>query len=190
MLDSYYKPLCLVDLPFQERQDYMHGFDIANPVMKEGFEDYLDPVQRLLEAAGITEGKAFMTVDEKVVQAGQTQRRPFPHVDGQFIPELKRWGHGGGGGWNHYCNHLPIARMPVIVAASVEGCKAWLGEFEAEPKNNGDLSHISDTLGMGEVLKANIGYLLSPDCIHESLPMEHTVPRSFLRIALPVDFTV
>lgn len=184
MLDSYFRPIAAINLPYQERQDYMHSFDIANPVMKEGFEDYLEPVQQLLKAADAKEGIAHMTVDEKIVLRGATQRRPFPHVDGQFIPSLGVWGHGG---WMH---KEELTRMPLILASSVQGCQAWVGNYDAEPKSDGDLSHISDVLGQPTLFEPNIGYLLSPDCIHESLPMDYTVARSLLRIALPIDFVV
>lgn len=189
MLNSDFRELCGVDLPFKNRQRYMHGFDLANPVMAEGFEDYLEPVIALCKTANATIGKAWMTVDEKIVSAGNSQRRPGPHVDGQYLTHSKRWGHGGGGGgWNHSCNGVPLARMPIIVAASVEGCRAWRGQFDAQPDSGGDLSHIADQLGEGTVVPANIGYLLSPDCIHESMVFEQDVQRTFLRIALPVDY--
>lgn len=189
MLNSNYRPLCNVTLPFQGRQHYMHSFDLANPVMLEGFEDYLEPVKALCAAAGATSGIAHMTVDEKVIKAGMSQRRPRPHVDGCFYPELKSWG-GGGGGWNHYCNNVngnhPLQRMPVIVVASEVGCRVWKGTFDTLPKEDGDLSHLE--LGEGEIVPANVGYLLSPDCVHESLIQKEDIQRTFLRIALPVDF--
>lgn len=187
MLNSRYQALCHVSLPYRGRQHYMHSFDLAAPKMREGYEDYLEPVTALCRAAGATQGIAHMTVDEKVVRAGMSQRRPRPHVDGCFMPEAQVWGHPGPGpSWLHYCNHLPVARMAVIVAASVEGCRAWRGVFAGQPKNNGDLSHIADQLDAGEVLPANVGYLLSPDCVHESMLMERDTQRTFLRIALPV----
>lgn len=181
MLNSTYKPLCPVLLPYRGRQHYMHAFDIAAPSMPEGFDDYTGIVKGLCDAAGIHSGIAFVTVDEKVLQAGMSQRRPGPHVDGCFMPEKNRWGHGG---WNHYCNHVPVERMSIIVAASVPGCRVWEGQFDAEPRNDGDLSHVP--LGDGTVLEAGRGYWLSPDCIHESMLMEQDTQRSFLRIALPV----
>jgi hypothetical protein len=186
MLNSKYLLLCHVDLPYAARQMYMHSFDLAAPVMAEGFEDYLEPVKKLCAAAKAFVGQAHMTVDEKIIPAGMSQRRPRPHVDGCYVPTQGRWGHGPG--WNHYCNnigHSPIPRMSVIVAASVAGCRAWQGNFEGEPKNNGDLSHIQDKLGEGEVLPANYGFLLSPDCIHESMVFDQPTKRTFLRIALP-----
>jgi hypothetical protein len=191
MLNSNFRSLCEVRLPYAGRQKYMHTFDLANPIMAEGFEDYLEPVVALCRAAGAVRGEAHMTVDEKVIDAGMSQRRPRPHVDGCFIPNLNRWG-GGGGGWNHYCNDVgssEIGRMAVIVAASKIGCRAWRGTFDGRPAKDGDLSHIADQLGEGEVLPANVGYLLSPDCVHESMLMDRPTQRTFLRIALPVDFS-
>lgn len=192
ILRSDYRALVPVTLPFAGRQRYMHSFDLANPQMAAGFEDYLAPVVALCRAAGALVGIAHMTVDEKVVTAGMSQRRPKPHVDGCFMPEASRWGHDGPGPhWLHYCNDIgrgPVQRMAVIVAASVPGCKAWRGDFVGSPKSDGDLSHIASQLGEGEVLPANVGYLLSPDCVHESMLFAQDTPRTFLRIALPVGF--
>lgn len=192
MLNSTYTKLVEVKFPlFMGRQKYMHSFDLAAPVMAEGYGDYAPLVVDLCRAAGVTQGIAHMTVDEKIVTAGMSQRRPRPHVDGCFIPRLREWGHdGGGGGWNHYCNDIgsgAIGRMPVIVAASISGCRAWKGEFDGKPAPDGDLSHIADQLGEGEILPANTGYLLSPDCVHESMIFNADAQRSFLRIALPVE---
>ncbi len=166
----------------------MHSFDLSHPVMATGFEDYLIPVRALCASAGAALGMAHMTVDEKVVTAGMSQRRPRPHVDGCFMPSRGggQWGHDG---WAHGCNNIPLddfKRMPVIVVSSVPGCRAWRGEFDATPANDGDLSWLG--LGEGEVLPANVGYLLSADCVHESMIQPATVARTFLRIALPVDF--
>jgi hypothetical protein len=132
-----------------------------------------------------------LTIDEKIVKAGMSQRRPGPHVDGCFMAVQQYWGHEPepGGVWNHNCNNVPrefVQRMPVVVAASVPGCRAWIGNFEGVPKGDGDLSHLS--LGEGEVLPANVGYLLSPDCIHESMVIAEDTPRTFVRLALPNTF--
>ena len=58
--------------------------------------------------------------------------------------------------------------------------------FDAVPADDGDLSHLM--LDAGEVVPAGVGYLLSPDCVHESMIQPAPMKRSFLRIALPVDF--
>lgn len=186
MLHSDFKQLGQVKLPYAGRQKYMHTIDLANPVMCEGFEDYLDVVKTLCNQAGAARGFAHVTIDEKIVMPGRAQRRPKPHVDGCFIPTQAKWGHGG---WAHSCNNISLnefKRMPVIVAASEVGCRAWRGTFDTQPKSDGDLSHLE--LGEGFVFKPNVGYLLSADCVHESMIQSKTIRRSFLRIALPTDF--
>lgn len=169
------------------RQKYMHSFNAATPRMCVDLEDYYDVVTGLLEAAQISEGMVHMTVDEKVVQPGMSQRRPKPHVDGCFVVARNSW--GGGGGWLHTCNDLgldyPLRRMSIIVAASVPGCRAWRGTFDGMPADDGDLCHIQDQLAIAhqEILPANRGFLLSPDCVHESLIYDKPTQRQFLRLA-------
>jgi hypothetical protein len=187
-LISDYRRLCPVVLPYAARQKYMHSFNLANPKMADGFEDYLEPVIALCASAGAVKGMAHMTVDEKIVEAGMSQRRPKPHVDGCYVPAIGNWNHSG---WTHYCNNISakaVGRMPVIVASSFSGCRAWRGHFEASPASDGDLSDLLPQLGDGEVLPANVGYLLSADCVHESMILERSTARTFLRIALPVEF--
>ncbi len=192
VLRSSYRQLTAVQLPaYQGRQKRYHGFDLARPVMPEGYEDYLSSVTALCQAAGAVVGEAYLTVDEKVVQPGMSQRRPRPHVDGCFRQSGEQMSWGGGGSWLHYCNDVgatQVGRMAVIVAASVAGCRAWAGKFVGRPAVDGDLSHIADQLGEGEVLPAGVGYLLSPDCVHESMAFDRATLRTFIRIALPVSF--
>jgi hypothetical protein len=193
MLNSNYRSLCEVRLPYAGRQKYMHSFDLALPEMAPGYEDYLEPVVALCRSAGATSGVAHMTVDEKIVEAGMSQRRPKPHVDGCFMPSIGLWGGHPGPSWLHTCNDVGldvVQRMPVIVAASASGCRAWRGLFEGQPAADGDLSHISDQLGTGEILEPNMGYLLSADCVHESMRLDVSTQRTFLRIALPVEYVM
>jgi len=182
MLISDYRELCPVSLPYAARQKRYHTFDLADPEMPEGFEDYLEPVLALTHSAGATEGMAHMTVDEKVVLAGNSQRRPGWHVDGCFVPANGgTWSHGGGS-WSH-----KYQRMSVIVAASAVGCQVWRGLVFAEPASDGDLSHVM-LPSKGEIVPANVGYLLSPDCVHQSLVQQQDTQRTFLRIALPLTY--
>ena len=127
-LNSAYAHLGAIMLPvWQGRQKYMHTFNPQSPVMAEGYEDYLATVTALCQATeGLTNSpirEAHMTVDEKVVQPGMSQRRPGAHVDGCFVPALQTWAHPNPPHptWAHYCNNLPIPRMSIIVAASVPG---------------------------------------------------------------------
>jgi hypothetical protein len=195
ILNSSYRELSPVIFPsYQGRQARYIEVDMTAPSMPKGFEDYSPMVEKLCRMTW-REGTAYVTIDEKIIEAGMSQRRPHPHVDGTFHAgdgiKVPAWGGGGGGGWLHYCNDVgasKIGRMAVIVAASVAGCRAWKGIFEGRPAKDGDLSHIQDQLGEGEVLPENMGYLLSPDCVHESMTFEQNTLRQFIRIALPVSF--
>lgn len=184
-LRSEFKPLGAIVFPqYKGRQRYMHICHSDVPYMPWGFEDYTPVLRQLVQDADIHHRYLHITVDEKIVAAGMSQRRPKPHVDGCFMPQNNIWGHDG---WLHYCNQVgePYKRMAVIVAATVPGCKAWVGEFKGSPKEDGDLSHIQDQLDEAycEVFPANQGFLLSPDCVHESLIFEKDTQRQFLRIA-------
>lgn len=184
-LNSTYTDLGTIVLPrWQDRQKYMHTFNPQFPVMAKGYEDYLEPAVALCQAAEALTGdiirEAHMTVDEKIVQPGMSQRRPGAHVDGCFVPSLQSWTHPT---WAHYCNNLPLDRMAIIVAASVPGCIVYDGNFEGQPASDGDLEHIRDQLGDGYLLPANRGYLLSPDCVHESMVFQAPTKRTFLRVA-------
>lgn len=183
MLASNYRDLGSVVMPsWNGRQKYMHTFDTERLAMAAGFEDYGPAVAALCAAAG-HRGVGHMTVDEKIIQPGMSQRRPGAHVDGKFLPAENRWGHPGPA-WLHFCNHVPVDRMAVIIAASVPGCIAYRGNFSGAPKNDGDLEHIRRQLGTGELLPSDRGFLLSPDCVHESLRFTQPTKRTFLRIAL------
>lgn len=180
-LESDYRELRSIVFPtFKGRQKYMHSFDSRDPFMPFELDDYTPVVTDLLNAAGVRDREVHVTVDEKIVQPGMSQRRPGPHIDGCFMKSQGHWSGGGDGSWNHNCNRIP-GRMSIIVAASVAGCRAWRGRFHGNPQNDGDCSHFVG--GPSEVLPANVGYLLSPDCIHESMVFDTPTPRQFLRIA-------
>ena len=180
-LISNYTSLSATTLPeFQNRQLPMHHLDVQSPVMPGGFEDYTDVVHSLCQQAGVLTREVHVTVDESVVQAGRSQRRPGAHVDGCYIPDLGRWRH-------YATDGSPIPRMAIIVAASVPGCIVYQGEFDGWPSEYGDLEEIRDQLGAGALLPANEAFLLSPHCVHESLPFTEPTTRAFLRLAFHLD---
>ncbi len=187
ILDSYFRDLGPIPvLPYRGRQQYMHTFSPQNPVMAAGFEDYQEVVALLCRRAGIEAPEAHMTVDEKVVLPGRSQRRPGAHVDGCYVaeaPSRYRWHQQLTGDWLHYHYQVPRPRMAIIVASSAPGCIVYPGLFQVNPEPDGNCEHIRAELGPGLLLEAGRGYLLSPDCIHESRVFDEATPRTFLRIA-------
>ncbi len=122
-------------------------------------------------------GTAYLTIDEALVETGETQRRPGLHVDG-VGPSGDAGGWGGGGGWGS---------NGMIVAASVAGCNVYAGDFDGWPAPNGDCTHLKDECATKErvLLDANQAYWLSPMTVHEVFPMKETVKRQFVRISMP-----
>lgn len=89
MLRSNFQHIGPVDFPeWQGRQLHMHPLYTFNPVMPTGYEDYLIMVRNLLLRAAHSGGRVYLTVDEKIIMPGQSQRRPGAHVDGTWIPDL------------------------------------------------------------------------------------------------------
>lgn len=57
-----------------------------------------DVVERLFGMQDYNGEIGYLTIDEKIVSAGRTHRRPGMHVDGVYNKLYGGWG-GGGGGW-------------------------------------------------------------------------------------------
>ncbi len=120
----------------------------------------------------------YLTIDEKVVKAGQTHRRAGLHVDGVYKSQGGGWG-GGGGSWG--------GNRGFLVAANRYGCRAWKQSFEGYPKDEGECDHLAPQLGQPISLSANVLYFLNPLCVHESMPMVEDTPRQFFRLSFPSD---
>lgn len=125
-------------------------------------------------------GVGYLTIDESLVRAGETQRRPGLHVDG-VGPDggIGGWG-GGGGGWGS---------SGMTMVSSHVGCVAYDQAFSGYPRPNGDCSHLEDQLDeeYETVLQANTVYWCSPLAVHRSLPMELDTYRQFCRVSFPSD---
>jgi hypothetical protein len=154
----------------------------VNVVLPENLKPYEEQVQNLCDVVG-HKGVIHVTVDEKELTEGETHRKPEPHVDGRFEGFNSGWNHEiTNYSWNHTCNEIPN-RMAVAVASNVPACRVFHGTFEGTPSDQGSLQHIADQLGKGQIVSANNWHLLSPDCVHESLPVNFDCKRSFIRVA-------
>lgn len=129
-------------------------------------------VNTLVGLSTVKTGTAYLTVDEAVVQAGQTHRRPGMHVDG-----LGGWG-GGGGGW---------ARNGMLFASNRIGCRGWAQVFDGEPDLNGGCEHLAEQCGEPVVMQPGRVYWCSPLAVHESIEQAETGQRQFVRLSMPND---
>lgn len=124
----------------------------------------------------------YLTIDEQLVQASQTHRRPGLHVDGVYRGGPGGW--GGGGAWGGGS----VGGNGLLTVSSVTGCRAWRGLFRGEPGPEGECEHLRDQLadlGSGTLLEAGEIWWLSGLCVHESIPMTVSALRQFVRLSLP-----
>lgn len=152
----------------------MMPFRMEDPRGTVPYPQYLDLVSEICAKSSVKQGVGYLTIDEAVVEQGETQRRPGLHVDGYNAP----YG-GGGGGYAH---------NGMFVASSVLGCIGYRGSFDVDLDQDGGCRE-EDRLafGGGSPLLWNQLYWCSPHAVHESIPMAIRTPRQFIRISMPSD---
>lgn len=193
-INSVVKDIGAVALPtFGGDQLYMHPVDVVTRQLPAAFSRWEDTVSILLDRAQVKEGIVYLTIDEKELTPGKSHRRGGAHVDGVWIPEMSAHGRPGHvvrvGGWEAPTGRWKEASNGggLVLLSSVEGCKAWAGEFEGEPGVGGDLEHIRGQLDASAAtpLRAGNAYLLNVWGVHESVPVTRLVQRSLVRLTLP-----
>lgn len=136
-----------------------------------------------------TDEPIYLMVDQGMVKANTSHRRPGAHIDGYWIAAKQR--HGGGGGhagrwdrpsWNS-CDFDKAEGL--ILASDFCACRALVGEFEGSPGEGGDCSML-DLSQLAEVkLLAGIAYAGNVTMVHESLPVACDTARTLVRLSVP-----
>jgi hypothetical protein len=146
------------------------------------------------------EGVAYLTIDEKVVEEGKTQRQRGLHVDGigadgqldtgiwaihsyrNFVASM--WQEGAQK-WQHSASGIG----GMITVSNPAGCRAWYKDFEGKIDNNGDCEALRAKFPESEstVFEAGVAYWCGATCVHESLPMQENTQRTFVRLSMPSD---
>lgn len=131
---------------------------------------------------------AYLTIQESLVPAGQSQRRGGIHVEspgtltasGKFVKERYNWGCGFVN-WDE-------SRIEggMFMASNVpNSCQAWNVKLTDPTQIVGALGsaeHLREQLGEGCILEANKLYWLTDLTPHESLPLEEETYRQFFRL--------
>lgn len=197
MLISKSKKIKEISLPeYNGDRVYMHPFEISNPVMPSGYERWSNIVNEMISHSPKKEGTAYLTIDEKELNQGETHRRGGPHTDGNFLYD---WGGGGGGGgWltggdgrylpkdkhlEQYCAN----KGGMLIVSSYVSCKGWNGSFIGNPDQGGNCESIDLSNLESFLLEKNTLYWGNITFIHESLPVEKSIKRQLIRITLPSD---
>lgn len=165
----HYEGIRVMMMPF-------HTHDVRGS-LPPALSHWAPVVERM--AAPASAGVGYLTIDEALVRAGETHRRPGLHVDG-VGPDGRAGGWGGGGGWG--------SKGMTMVASHV-GCRAYVQEFCGAPAHEGDCSHLAADADprCAVDLQPDQIYLCSPMTVHEALPMKTDTRRQFCRVSFPSD---
>lgn len=186
---------------FMGERVYMHEF-----TKRDGLPESLSRWQPTVDAMlnGVdTDGPIYLMVDQKVVKAGVTHRRPGMHIDGYWIPAQQCHGVGGGRhsteeleeelrrrreGSHYTPRHCTSGNWPnesIILASNVAACKGLVGEYSGVIGEGGDCSHL-DLSGLTELLmQPNKVYVGNVTFLHESLPVLADCERTVVRLNVP-----
>jgi len=136
-------------------------------------------IKQLFAISHIKSGVGYITIDEKDIPVGQTHRRAGLHVDGV---SNGRTGCSFGGGTT-----FATPGDGMLVASSVAGCRAWNQTFKGWPGNDGECDHLLDQCDLGTTLEPNTAYWMAGMCVHESVPVQESTRRQFVRLSMPND---
>jgi len=136
-----------------------------------------------------TDGPIYLMVDQAYVCAGEHQRRPGLHVDGWWNPDN---GHGIPSWGQPEPSPAPAHGMNrgrtegIILATNVLGCVAYEGDYDGEPKPDGDCSH----LGTRHLKRTPLTPFVvwagdAVQMLHETIPMPTAVSRTVVRLNVP-----
>lgn len=148
------------------------------PEMLKHYKDFIYSLFKMTDPNHY--GKVgYLTIDEKEVQGGKTHRRMGLHVDGVYNASCGGWG-GDGGGWGSVSTGM-------LTVASAPGCKAYSQPFSGVIGKDGECDLIKDQCleDSSKLFESNHVYWLSGLTVHESVPMERTIKRQFVRLSMP-----
>jgi hypothetical protein len=139
-------------------------------------DGYEDAVADLFGYAPEHAGKVgYVTIDEKVVEAGETHRRRGLHVDGVFRGQCGSW---GGGGWASVSTGMVLVSKPA-------GCRVYPGEFDGDIGDDGECDRLDISSARPVLLRPSVAYWASGLCVHESIEQPEAAPRQLVRLSLP-----
>lgn len=206
MYQSLIKPSVAVPFPaFLGQRIYMEKFH-----KEEGLPTHMRHWQPTVDAMLTevdTDNPIYLMVDQGIVQAGVSHRRPGKHIDGYWHHSIRAHGSTGGGHCStpedqksNSSGHGPRPHMAgrygnddwskatlehpeaIILASDIVGCKAFLGEWHYPMGHGGNCADM-DTSGMQElILEAGRAYIGSVGMVHESIPQTRNIKRTLVRL--------
>ena len=195
---------------FEGERVYMRPF-LKAAGLPEDLARWQPTVDAMLEGID-TDQPVYIMIDQSLVRAGSTQRRPGLHIDGYWDPGVTAYGshiamahrsrpsHRG----TPYREPIHRSRQPhhacgdaswqsadfsapegIILASNVSAARGFVGSYEGAIGDMGDCAHID--ISNLDVLPMQSGcvYAGNVNCLHESLPVAATCERTLVRLNVP-----
>lgn len=168
---------------FTGEKVYMREFTKAAGLPKD-LHRRQDTVDAMLDGIK-SKGAIYIMVDQAHCKAGSEHRRPGLHVDGNWNKTVGGWdqgkwvmAHGGG----HVRSGTKEGQL-LILASSAIGCAAYVGEFEENPADGGDCSHIRRSMLVKVEMEPNYSFSGNAlTMLHESLKVQKDCLRTVVRL--------
>lgn len=173
---------------FTGERVYMQEFTPggALPIGLERWQVTVDAMLRGVRATG----PAYLMIDQAEVCAGSTHRRPGLHVDGYWQAASAEHGnqpprhspanaalsmHGG--------HRVKGAREALIIAASVEGCEAFEGEWDGVAGAGGDCSAVPIASLTKRKMAAGVAWIgEAGSLLHSAIELPARALRTVVRL--------
>jgi len=169
-------------------------------LQRDGLPEHLQRWQPTVDAMmdGIETGEpVFIMIDQSIMKAGNTQRRPGVHIDGIWISDdwdvetgwktdpgnIQKMGTHDTGRHQTTPPKEPRKPQSIILASNVEGCAAYAGDWDGEIGEGGDASRLDLSRLQKRILNPFTAF--SGDAmtlLHESIPVKHACQRTLVRL--------
>lgn len=167
---------------FNSERHYM--VKLHNRNVPRHLEKWQPTIDSML-AKVVGEGDIFVTIDQRLVPAGDTHRVGGVHVDGYWMEGLSC--NGAGGRWKQpsHPRHLPWAgeEESLFLLSDVSGCVVYEGEWEGTPNEKGGCEHIDLSSLEKKILLPNVIYAGDTgSMLHEGTKFEIDTYRTLVRL--------
>ncbi len=188
MKTSTVKQLGSVTLPeFTGDRIYMREFRKADGLPSD-LSRWQPTVDQMLDGVD-SDGPIFIMVDQTELKAGTPQRRPGVHIDGVWHAG-HGWDNQGGGQWNLGSHDTGghrfqdgVETQSLILASNVEGCAVYEGQYDGQPGDGGDFTHLELSGLRRVILEPNHAYAGDAmQLLHESIPVVRDCRRMLVRL--------
>jgi hypothetical protein len=125
----------------------------------------------------------YITIDERVMNADQRQRRSGLHVDGWAAEGSNVTAHGGGGG-----GAVWASKYGMFLANNMDDtCRVYVGNLPGIPAYDGCCEHMRDLLHTMQTIDMKAGEIwwMNSLALHETVPQANAGVRQFIRMSMP-----